>query len=143
MVKVLYTCEVCQAIERDGWNSTKWFHCRVCCACWTGHGRQHCTICHETFNSIGASDLHWTKAFGHLHPINVESLRFKEGIWYGGLHDAKSLGRLLEIRHTKEIVDGKTEGGGIVLQGERFVLGVEEGGLNLGLDSLLSQPDNS
>lgn len=75
-------CQVCIVIQRDGWNSTEWVHCNNCCAKWTGAGRAHCNLCHQTFNSDGAATLHWTKEWGHAHPVNMDNFSLRNGIWY-------------------------------------------------------------
>lgn len=78
-------CDICSTIERDGWNSTAWFHCHRCHKRWTGLGRAHCNICHETFSTSGVADKHWTKKVGHVPPSEVPKIRFdtERGLWVG------------------------------------------------------------
>jgi hypothetical protein len=75
-------CDICAIIDRDGWNSTGWIHCRVCHKRWKGENKQHCNVCHETFSTPGAADLHWTKR-GHISPSLVSKLTFnpERGCW--------------------------------------------------------------
>src|SRR5215471_3437024 len=73
-------CQVCAAKAANGWNTTGLVHCSKCCAIWTGRTRAHCTLCHQTFNSNGAADLHWVG--GHEHPVNCPALELRSGIWY-------------------------------------------------------------
>lgn len=32
--------------------------CRKCGVAWTGHARNHCPTCHETFGGVGGFDMH-------------------------------------------------------------------------------------
>lgn len=59
-----------------------------CGKTWTGHGRAHCSGCHETFNSYRGSDRHRIGAHGvdrHCtDPAAVGLVRRADGIWYQG-----------------------------------------------------------
>jgi hypothetical protein len=68
-------CEICEAIARDGWNSTDWFHCRCCHARWQGVNKAHCNVCHETFSTPKAADAHWTQR-GHVPAAEVRALEW-------------------------------------------------------------------
>ena len=37
--------------------------CNWCGKSWTGKAREHCTACHETFNSTAAGDMHRRGSF--------------------------------------------------------------------------------
>jgi hypothetical protein len=52
---------------------------------WTGASRAHCSGCHETFTTYGASDKHRTGTFGVdrrcAHPLAVGLVQRASGIW--------------------------------------------------------------
>ena len=76
-------CQVCEAVDKVGYNPTAFTHCSKCCAIWTGLARAHCNVCHQTFNSDGCAKLHWTKSFGHHFPSNLPHVfSLRSGIWY-------------------------------------------------------------
>src|SRR6266536_665069 len=82
VTSALLSCVVCERKkETGGYNDTEFIHCNKCHALWTGLGRTHCTLCHQTFNSYGGSDRHWT-IDGHMHPLNLSYFDFRSGIWF-------------------------------------------------------------
>ena len=66
------TCEVCEVIERDGWNSSGSFHCGDssragivgCHARWRSPNRIHTVCCHLTFASDGIERRYHRTAAG-------------------------------------------------------------------------------
>lgn len=42
-------------------------HCGDCHASWSGTGKAHCTVCHQTFASNPTADLHWHRE-RHVDP---------------------------------------------------------------------------
>jgi len=132
-------CEVCDRIREAHYNDTGYYHCRKCCATWTGLSRCHCTICHQTFNSYSASDLHWT-GDGHIHPCNLTKLELREGIWYGtGSYDFGHVTSIDELSDTEESVRSVTLS--IRKDGLNDVLRSVEGGPSTEASAMVTRPD--
>jgi len=84
------SCGLCTYAAVHGWwgPDHKGTHCRDCHASWSGIGKAHCTVCHQTFASNAAADHHWNRE-RHVDPgltRNTDGTpkleRDDDGIWH-------------------------------------------------------------
>lgn len=70
-------CDLCAYAAVHGWwgPDHKGTHCGDCHASWSGTGKAHCTVCHQTFASNPTADLHWHRECRRPSPVWTGSVR--------------------------------------------------------------------